>query len=259
MADFNAAEEAASLPSTVFPRSTLQLTLSDGFTKVKAFEHRRVPQLSMTEPPMGSKILLKRVTVKSGHILLSPDSIELKGGRVESLDSQWEARMIDQLRSKLGKPPAKYHRQNTAAGAEEQQVDPPAAAKDKDKRANDDLSDDDEAAMFQEMHGQDINRGARPAAAQAAASEASGATKRQSQPKRLKLPPKSSSTKPGSDRALSTSATSAVGSTTSQYFASGSKPPTEVKPVQVKEDDFFDDDDFELFDAKDAIVVNDSD
>lgn len=144
MAGFNAAEEKASLPATVFPRSTIQLTLSDGFTTIKAFEHRRLPFLSMLEPPMGAKLLLKGAKVRAGHVLLDPACVELRGGSVDSLNDDWEERLADELRARLGKP-AKPR----AAG---KAVNNPKARGDAAANDDDDGDDDDEAAIFAEMH-----------------------------------------------------------------------------------------------------------
>lgn len=103
MLGFNAAEEAVGMPVTVFPRSTLQLELSDGFTRIKALEHRRVDSLSMAHTALGCKLLLKDVKVLKGLLLMTPESVTIKGGTIASLNVDAEARMISQLRKRLGK------------------------------------------------------------------------------------------------------------------------------------------------------------
>lgn len=105
MTEFNAAEEAATLPATVFPRSMLQLQLSDGFTTVVGFEHRRVPALSMADTPLGAKLLLRDVRHKKGRLFLEPRGVIVKGRQVATLELDAEEKLIDHLREKLGKPP----------------------------------------------------------------------------------------------------------------------------------------------------------
>lgn len=116
MAEFNAAEEAASLPATVFPRSMLQLELSDGFTVVKAFEHRRIDAISMASTPLGAKLLLRNARFVNGQLLLSPDCVSYKGGRVDDMDRDAEDRLIDQIRLKLGKEPIRRDSSNRESG-----------------------------------------------------------------------------------------------------------------------------------------------
>lgn len=110
MAAYQAAEDDRSLSSTQFPRSTLQLELSDGFTTVTAFEHQSIPSLSMNSgeeggTALGSKLLLKDIRVRSGRLLLNPKGVTLKGGMVEEWEKEAEEKLIDRLRTKLGKPP----------------------------------------------------------------------------------------------------------------------------------------------------------
>ncbi|PWN20920.1 hypothetical protein BCV69DRAFT_282432 [Microstroma glucosiphilum] len=105
MTEFNAAEEAATLPATVFPRSMLQLQLSDGFTTVVGFEHRRVPGLSMADTPLGAKVLLRDVRYNKGKLFLDPRGVIVKGGQVAALELDAEEKLMDHLREKLGKPP----------------------------------------------------------------------------------------------------------------------------------------------------------
>lgn len=105
MADFNSAEEAATLPATVFPRSTLQLELSDGYTTFKAIEHKRIAAISMADTPLGAKLLLKNVKALGDLLMLTPETVVLKGGHIEALESTAEANMINALRAKLGKAP----------------------------------------------------------------------------------------------------------------------------------------------------------
>lgn len=136
MAAFNAQEEAAGLPSTVFPRSTLQLELSDGFTTVKAFEHKRISALSMADTALGAKLLLKNVDVVKGLLFLTPENTTVKGGAVEELEKDAELRLIDKLRAQLGKEPV-----NAAAARSRREPSAPLEAE------QEDLFEEEEAIM----------------------------------------------------------------------------------------------------------------
>lgn len=266
MADFNASEEAASLPATVFPRSsTMQLTLSDGHTTIQAFEHRRLPWLTMTEPPLGSKVVLRGAKVHSGHVLLTQECIELKGGRVESMDNEWEENMIDELRGKLGKPRRTKRQKDRDANGAHQANDVVHEA---------DADEDEEAALFEAMQGGEVS----PKKSTAAAS---GSGTSCASTKRIKLPPKNSASASSESRQAqpqknrSSSATPSkslqnqVDTTKSPYFTSASTkaqvssdqdPPATLK---ADSDDFYNDeeDDFEMLlpnDIANPIVLSDS-
>lgn len=160
MAEFNAAEEAASLPATVFPRSMLQLELSDGFTVVKAFEHRRIDAISMASTPLGAKLLLRNARFVNGQLLLSPECVSYKGGRVDDMDRDAEDRLIDQIRSKLGKEPIRRDSSNRESGqqgahgrgnADAANQAAQASGRQPPDQGEDQWSEDE--AIFAEMHG----------------------------------------------------------------------------------------------------------
>ncbi|CAO1638469.1 unnamed protein product [Sympodiomycopsis kandeliae] len=189
MAEFNATEEAASLPATVFPRSTLQLKLSDGFTTITAIEHKKISSLSMTDPPMGAKIVLRGAKVKQGYILLSPDVVEIKGGKVDDLENTWESRLIDELRAKLGKEPLRDKSQaqsGTIANTVQQQQRPtPPSSILSALNAHDEDEEAEAAALFEQLHRRSdtLKRPNTPSTKSAGAS------------KQLKLPPKTTTVK----------------------------------------------------------------
>lgn len=185
MAEFNAAEEAASLPATVFPRSMLQLELSDGFTVVKAFEHRRIDAISMASTPLGAKLLLRNARFVNGQLLLSPECVSYKGGRVDDMDRDAEDRLIDQIRLKLGKEPIRRDSSNRESGqqgthgrgnADAANQAAQASGRQPLDQGEEHWSEDE--AIFAEMHGtlsRDSGAGSRPQRPRNAQSPTEGA------------------------------------------------------------------------------------
>jgi len=70
----------------------LAIELTDGQTTLKAFQKTGAANISLETPP-GTKVLLhkKQVTIDKGLLLLNENSIEVLGGKVESLIVEWEA------------------------------------------------------------------------------------------------------------------------------------------------------------------------
>ncbi|CAO1616826.1 unnamed protein product [Parajaminaea phylloscopi] len=184
MADFHAAEEATNLPATVFPRSTLQFELSDGFTMVKALEHRRIASLSMAETRLGSKLLVKGAQVAGGLLLLTPEVVEVKGGVVASMDADAESKLIERLKRRLGKwdssmeqeqPSRTLKQASTAVSTPGLSATPRASA----PIVLDNFADDEEVfnQLHQADHGEDrdhrVSTGARRRDAPPKASEGS--------------------------------------------------------------------------------------
>jgi len=70
----------------------LKLTLTDGHSVCHAIEVRKIPQLSLNVPP-GTKLYLRPdspIPVASGLLLVSPQNVEVLGGRVAALAERWE-------------------------------------------------------------------------------------------------------------------------------------------------------------------------
>eukprot|EP00803_Ostreobium_quekettii_P001283 evm.model.scf_105.8 EVM.evm.TU.scf_105.8 scf_105:86719-93071(-) len=82
------------------PNRLLMLVLTDGQTKCRCIENRFCPALSTNISP-GTKVLLRSAQVKSGIVLCEPKSVEVLGGRVDSLAEAWEiGRKLGHDRSK---------------------------------------------------------------------------------------------------------------------------------------------------------------
>ncbi|KAJ5885268.1 hypothetical protein N7495_009778 [Penicillium taxi] len=58
--------------------------------KAVAIEMERVEGLSLDKLSIGSKIMLKNVTVARGIILLNPSCVTVLGGKIDALDRPWK-------------------------------------------------------------------------------------------------------------------------------------------------------------------------
>jgi hypothetical protein len=81
----------------------LLLTLSDGHTKVSGIELQPISALKCSMAP-GLKVLYKGGRVINGRLILTPDNIEVLGGRVKNLYESWKASELA-LRQRSGKGP----------------------------------------------------------------------------------------------------------------------------------------------------------
>jgi RecQ-mediated genome instability protein 1 len=68
-------------------------------TNVYAFELDSINGVSV-QMPIGSKLVLKDVTVARGVILLEPKSVEVLGGKVEAWDKKWRNERKSTLKRK---------------------------------------------------------------------------------------------------------------------------------------------------------------
>jgi RecQ-mediated genome instability protein 1 len=68
-------------------------------TNVYAFELESINGVSV-QMPIGSKLVLKDVTVARGAILLEPKSVEVLGGKVEAWDKKWRNERKSTLKRK---------------------------------------------------------------------------------------------------------------------------------------------------------------
>ncbi|KAJ5115019.1 hypothetical protein NUU61_000778 [Penicillium alfredii] len=67
-----------------------RLILQDAVgTKAVAIEMQRIEGISLEKLSIGSKIVLCNVTVARGMVLLTPESANMLGGKIESLDRPW--------------------------------------------------------------------------------------------------------------------------------------------------------------------------
>lgn len=102
-----------SLKNNKEQKHTIKLVLSDGRISVNAFEYASIPNLSISATAIGSKMIVKNVQVLHGTLLLTPQSVVLKGGRVEELENNREKIIDNILDKRLGiksenvQPPSK--------------------------------------------------------------------------------------------------------------------------------------------------------
>ncbi|KAJ5475485.1 hypothetical protein N7539_007772 [Penicillium diatomitis] len=72
-------------------------------TNVAAIEMQRIEAISVDKIPIGSKLLLRNVTVARGMILLDSGCCTLLGGKIENLDKTWregrKARLLQRIDS----------------------------------------------------------------------------------------------------------------------------------------------------------------
>lgn len=81
-----ARRDAAPSDTPALPRGMLRLTLSDGFVSRTAYEHARIPALSI-DTRLGAKLLLRQPVYESGVWLLDNESVTVLGGAIPELDS----------------------------------------------------------------------------------------------------------------------------------------------------------------------------
>ncbi|KAI0649115.1 hypothetical protein C8Q79DRAFT_493110 [Trametes meyenii] len=94
------AEEQKPMPK--YPRSMLQLELSDGVSTLPAIESKKLPEFELGETPLGCKMIIKNVWIRQGTALLKPDCIELKGHQTADRDEQRDATFLRALKKRLG-------------------------------------------------------------------------------------------------------------------------------------------------------------
>ncbi|EIM22922.1 hypothetical protein WALSEDRAFT_62940 [Wallemia mellicola CBS 633.66] len=94
-----------SLKNNKEQKHTIKLVLSDGRMSVNAFEYAPIPNLSISTTAIGSKVIVKNVQVLHGTLLLTPQSLAFKGGRVEELENNREKIIDNILDKRLGIKP----------------------------------------------------------------------------------------------------------------------------------------------------------
>ncbi|CAK5268393.1 unnamed protein product [Mycena citricolor] len=87
-----------------YPRSMLRFELSDGASKVSAFEYRPLPELNLGVTPLGykGKLILKNVLMRRGMAFLEPSCVEFKGQKTEDREVQQSTDFARELRHRLG-------------------------------------------------------------------------------------------------------------------------------------------------------------
>ncbi|KAI9376277.1 hypothetical protein BJX61DRAFT_417410 [Aspergillus egyptiacus] len=70
-------------------------------TRAVGIEMKKVHGIGINKMAIGAKMLLRNVTVARGMILLTPESVTLLGGKIESMDQAWrvgrKARLMEKL------------------------------------------------------------------------------------------------------------------------------------------------------------------
>ncbi|KAE8357637.1 hypothetical protein BDV27DRAFT_170322 [Aspergillus caelatus] len=70
-------------------------------TKAVAIELKRVSGISLGKLPIGAKLLLRNATVARGMMLLTPESVTLLGGKIDSLDQTWREGRKERLIARI--------------------------------------------------------------------------------------------------------------------------------------------------------------
>ncbi|KAI0833478.1 hypothetical protein BC628DRAFT_25014 [Trametes gibbosa] len=89
-------------PMPRYARSTLQLLLSDGVSTLFANECKPLPELELGETPLGYKMVLKNVPIRSGIALLQPGRVEFKGHQTADRDALRDAVLFRGLKARIG-------------------------------------------------------------------------------------------------------------------------------------------------------------
>ncbi|KAL8278883.1 hypothetical protein RQP46_008754 [Phenoliferia psychrophenolica] len=85
-----------------YARGLVRVTLSDGYTTCEGFEYQRIEGLGLEEVKLGCKLLLHSVRVVKGMLLLSPESVTIKGENIEEMEESAELKLELRLRARLG-------------------------------------------------------------------------------------------------------------------------------------------------------------
>lgn len=79
-----------------------RLILQDSLgTKVVAMELRDIPGIAIDKISIGAKLVLKDTIVGRGMVLLTPDTVTLLGGKIDSMDTLWRKTRKEQLLAKI--------------------------------------------------------------------------------------------------------------------------------------------------------------
>ncbi|SCV74416.1 BQ2448_8055 [Microbotryum intermedium] len=85
-----------------WPRGLVKLGLSDGYTMVQAFEKTLVRGLGLGEVKLGCKLLLHNISYTSKLLLLTPETVTIKGSQVPELEQFAERQLERTLQRRLG-------------------------------------------------------------------------------------------------------------------------------------------------------------
>ncbi|KAE8308783.1 hypothetical protein BDV41DRAFT_481171 [Aspergillus transmontanensis] len=70
-------------------------------TKAVAIELKRVSGIALGKLPIGAKLVLHNATVARGMVLLTPESVTLLGGKIDSLDQTWKEGRKERLVARI--------------------------------------------------------------------------------------------------------------------------------------------------------------
>ncbi|ORX38447.1 hypothetical protein BD324DRAFT_620897 [Kockovaella imperatae] len=94
-------EEVDDANMPVYPRGMLRFELSDGRSKVRAIEYKRLNGLKLGETPLGCKLLVHRVRSVRGILLLQPENTDIIGGMIEDLEAKQAECFISSLKARM--------------------------------------------------------------------------------------------------------------------------------------------------------------
>ncbi|KAE8382858.1 hypothetical protein BDV26DRAFT_210465 [Aspergillus bertholletiae] len=93
---------ASAQPETGNSNGPHRLVIQDAAgTKAVALELKRVNGIALGKLPIGAKLLLRNPTVARGMVLLTPESVSLLGGKLDSLDQTWREGRKERLIARI--------------------------------------------------------------------------------------------------------------------------------------------------------------
>ncbi|EED12394.1 conserved hypothetical protein [Talaromyces stipitatus ATCC 10500] len=81
-------------------------------TKIVALEYKDIDGVSVEKLCIGAKLVLKDITVARGIALLTPETVTLLGGKIESWDTTWRQKRKEVLLAKIEALHAEQNRGN---------------------------------------------------------------------------------------------------------------------------------------------------
>ncbi|KAB8269165.1 hypothetical protein BDV30DRAFT_191780 [Aspergillus minisclerotigenes] len=93
---------ASAQPETGNSNGPHRLVVQDAAgTKAVAIELKRVNGIALGKLPIGAKLVLRNATVARGMVLLTPGSVTLLGGKIDSLDQTWKEGRKERLVARI--------------------------------------------------------------------------------------------------------------------------------------------------------------
>ncbi|GMG06881.1 unnamed protein product [Aspergillus oryzae] len=93
---------ASAQPETGNSNGPHRLVVQDAAgTKAVAIELKRVNGIALGKLPIGAKLVLRNATVARGMVLLTPESVTLLGGKIDSLDQTWKEGRKERLVARI--------------------------------------------------------------------------------------------------------------------------------------------------------------